>query len=92
MPARHQPSFRAAPEFADFINFLPPGDTIVAAHSLGNLLVSAAIEDHGAHVDRFFMLNAAVAAYALDSGHPGNLNNEREGRQRGLGVHRRAVA
>ena len=36
------------------------------AHSLGNMLVSAAIQDHEMPHERFFMLNAAVAMEAYD--------------------------
>lgn len=37
------------------------GDKIVLAHSLGNMVVSAAIQDYGLNVDKYFMLDAAVA-------------------------------
>ena len=40
----------------------------IAAHSLGNMVTSSAISDHGAPVDRFFLINAAVAKEAYDSG------------------------
>lgn len=36
------------------------------AHSLGNMLVSAAIQDYGMEYEKFFMLNAAVAMEAFD--------------------------
>ena len=36
------------------------------AHSLGNMLVSAAIQDYGMLYDKYFMLNAAVAMEAFD--------------------------
>ena len=36
------------------------------AHSLGNMLVSAAIQDYGMQYEKFFMLNAAIAMEALD--------------------------
>ena len=36
------------------------------AHSLGNMLVSAAIQDYGMPYERYFMLNAAVAMEAYD--------------------------
>lgn len=39
----------------------------VAAHSLGNMLASSAISDHGAPVDRYYLLNAAVAKEAYDA-------------------------
>ena len=36
------------------------------AHSLGNMLVSAAIQDYGMPHEKYFMLNAAVAMEAFD--------------------------
>jgi hypothetical protein len=42
------------------------GEKIVAAHSLGNMLVSAAIQDYSASVSKFFMIDAAVAMEAYD--------------------------
>ena len=36
------------------------------AHSLGNMLVSAAIQDYGMEYERYFMLNAAIALEAFD--------------------------
>lgn len=36
------------------------------AHSLGNMVVSSAIADHGMGVTKYFMLNAAVPAEAYD--------------------------
>ncbi|MDD4017435.1 MAG: hypothetical protein PHV28_05770 [Kiritimatiellae bacterium] len=43
------------------------GEKIVLAHSLGNMVVSAAIQDYGLSVSKYFMLNAAVAAECYDS-------------------------
>ena len=40
---------------------------IILAHSLGNMVVSSAIQDHGFRPDRFFMFNAAVPAEAFDA-------------------------
>ena len=40
------------------------------AHSLGNMVVSSAIQDHGALVDVYFMLNSAVPAEAYDTDVP----------------------
>ena len=37
------------------------------AHSLGNMLVSAAIQDCGMQYEKYFLLNAAVAMEAFDS-------------------------
>lgn len=36
------------------------------AHSLGNMVVSVAIADHGIIVGKFLMLNAAVASECFD--------------------------
>lgn len=37
------------------------GEKIVLGHSLGNMVISGAIQDHGLSVSKYFMLNAAVA-------------------------------
>ncbi len=37
-----------------------PGRKVLLAHSLGNMLVSSAVVDHGLAYDRYYMLNAAV--------------------------------
>ncbi len=42
------------------------GEVAVMAHSLGNMVVSSAIALEGMKVDRYFMLDAAVAAEAYD--------------------------
>ena len=42
------------------------GSKIVLAHSLGNMVVSSAIQDYGLLVDKYFMLNAAVATESYD--------------------------
>ena len=41
-------------------------DTTILAHSLGNMVVCSAIQDHGFLPAQYFMLNAAVPAEALD--------------------------
>ena len=46
------------------------GRKVVMAHSLGNMVVSSAIQDHGAPVDVYFMLNSAVPAEAYDTDVP----------------------
>jgi len=43
-----------------------PGQKYIAAHSLGNMVVSSAIKDYGLNVSAYFMLNAAVAREAYD--------------------------
>ena len=58
-------AFLTAPSLAAQLASLA-GPTTVLAHSLGNMVVSSAIQDHGFRPDRFFMLNSAVAAEAFD--------------------------
>ncbi len=41
-----------------------PGDVRIAAHSLGNMVVSSAIVDYGLQVEKYILLNAAVAMEA----------------------------
>jgi len=43
-----------------------PGRKVMLAHSLGNMLVSAAIKDHNLAYDKYYMLNAAVPMEAYD--------------------------
>jgi len=43
-----------------------PGEKVFIAHSLGNILTSAAIKDWDLQYSRYFMLNAAVATEAYD--------------------------
>ena len=43
------------------------GKKFVIAHSLGNMLVSAAMQDHGLQYGKFLMLNAAVPLEAYDT-------------------------
>ena len=43
------------------------GDITIAAHSMGNIVASSSIVDHGLRYDRYFLLNAAVAVEAYDS-------------------------
>ena len=56
-----------APHFASFLNTLP-GDTIVTAHSLGNIVVLSVISDYGVPIDRYFMIDSAVPIEAIDGG------------------------
>jgi len=49
--------------------FLGP-DTTVLAHSLGNVLVSSAIQDHGMQVGAYAMLSAAVPVESYDGRAP----------------------
>lgn len=43
------------------------GETTVAAHSLGNMVVSAALQDFSPSVENYFMIDAAVALEAYDA-------------------------
>ena len=43
-----------------------PGDKVVMAHSLGNMVVSSMIQDHGLQVSKYLMCNSAVPAEAYD--------------------------
>lgn len=61
-------AFTTAPRLAAFLKNGALGDVSVAAHSLGNMVVSAAIQDHGARPPRYFMVDAAVAMEAYDAG------------------------
>lgn len=62
-------AFNATEAFANVMRNVP-GKKIVMAHSLGNMLVSAAIQDYEAPVDVYFMLNSAVPAEAYDTEAP----------------------
>jgi len=55
-------AFATAPALAAYLNGL--SEPIVAAHSLGNMVASSAICDHGANVSQYYMLDAAVAKEA----------------------------
>ena len=58
-------AFETAPHLVDYANGLS-GQKTVMAHSLGNMVVSSAIADHGMGVDKYFMLNAAIPSEAYD--------------------------
>ena len=60
-------AFATAPAFAQYVGTLQ-GEVNVIAFSLGNMVVSSAIQDGGANVDRYFMLHAAMAREAYDAG------------------------
>jgi len=59
-------AFMAASGFAYVCNALPGEKKYYIAHSLGNMLVSAAAQDWELEYDQFFMLNAAVPVEAYD--------------------------
>lgn len=60
-------AFETAAAFAATNAQSVSGSTTVIAHSLGNMVVCSAIQDHGFRPDRFFMLNAAVPVEAFDA-------------------------
>lgn len=49
------------------VNALPGSSKIIVGHSMGNVVVTSAIKDHGLNVTKYFMLNAAVALEAYDA-------------------------
>ena len=44
-----------------------PGEKVVMAHSLGNMVVSSMIQDYGLQVSRYIMCNSSVPAEAYDT-------------------------
>lgn len=58
-------ALQAALDLRTYVNGIS-GGRIVLAHSLGNMVVSAAIGKYGMDADKYFMLNAAVPAEAFD--------------------------
>ncbi|HBI15455.1 MAG TPA: hypothetical protein DDY20_08085 [Desulfobulbaceae bacterium] len=57
-------AFATAGEYARFVGLIP-GSTSIAAHSLGNLVVGSAIQDHGLeNFTKYFAVDAAVALEA----------------------------
>ena len=61
-----------APHLANFLDALPADRTVVAAHSLGNLVVLSAICDYGAQPGKHFMIDSAVAIEAIDGSEEAN--------------------
>lgn len=59
-------AFASSKAFVELVKKYP-GKNYVAAHSLGNMLVSSAIQDWNLPYERYFMINAAVAAEAYDT-------------------------
>jgi len=58
-------AFKIAPALAELANALP-GEKVLIAHSLGNVLVSEACRKHGLSCSAYYMLNAAVPVEAYD--------------------------
>jgi hypothetical protein len=59
-------AFVTAPHATASINALP-GEKVMLAHSLGNMLVSSAAKDYGLGYSKYYMLNAAVPMEAYDA-------------------------
>ena len=60
-------AFNTAPLLNTFLNSLS-GTNVVAAHSLGNMLVLSTLNDYGNQsINTYFMIDAAVAIEAIDS-------------------------
>lgn len=58
-------AFVVASQIASTINSIP-GEKVVMAHSLGNMVVSSMIHDYGLQVSKYLMCNSAVPAEAYD--------------------------
>ena len=71
-------AFASASNLAATVNSLP-GRKFMMAHSLGNMLVSAARQDHGLQYEKYFMVNAAVPVEAYDPA--GGVKTYVDGRQ-----------
>jgi hypothetical protein len=66
-------AFLTASNLASSVSQLP-GQKYIAAHSLGNMLVSSAIADWNLNVNTYFMIDAAVAMEAYNASTSDNLN------------------
>ena len=58
-------AFQSASNYAAYVSSLQ-GEVQVAAYSLGNMMVSSAIQDWGAHPAKYYMIHCAVAKEAYD--------------------------
>ncbi len=59
-------AFVVASRLADDLKAMP-GEKVIMAHSLGNMVASSMIQDHGLEVSRYIMCNSAVPAEAYDT-------------------------
>ena len=59
-------AFVVASQIASTINSIP-GEKVIMAHSLGNMVVSSMIQDYGLQVSKYIMCNSAVPAEAYDT-------------------------
>ena len=62
-------AFRSSAALSALVNGQSGGGKVIAGHSLGNMLVSSAICDHGLNSEQYFLLNAAVARESFSPGH-----------------------
>lgn len=53
-------ALQTASQLAGFLDTLSANKTMMAAHSLGNMVVLSAISDYGAQPSKYFMIDAAV--------------------------------
>ena len=60
-------AFVVASQIVSILTNNIPGEKVVMAHSLGNMVVSSMIQDHGLQVSKYLMCNAAVPAEAYDT-------------------------
>lgn len=67
-------AFETGDRLGGLLSFLE-GEVNIAAHSLGNLVVSHAISKGTFDPDRYFMLNAAVPIESYDEGQTANSDN-----------------
>ena len=58
-------AFATASRVASCINQIP-GRKVVITHSLGTMVVAAAIQDYGLRIDKFIMLNSAIPSEAFE--------------------------
>ncbi len=59
-------AFQTSQALAPVINSLPGSSKVIAGHSMGNIVSSAAIVDHGMNIAKYLMVDAAVAIEAYD--------------------------
>jgi len=59
-------AFLTSPHLASVVNSLS-GEKYIAGHSLGNMVATSAIKDFSMSVNKYFMVNAAVAMEAYDA-------------------------
>jgi hypothetical protein len=60
-------AFQTAQALAPLVNGLSGSVKVIAGHSMGNIVVSAAIKDHGLNVTKYLMVDAAAALEAYDT-------------------------